>query len=72
MKKYYVIKSLDVSSLKWLYLQRANEAEKEIVFHQDVRWAKFMPSEREALQIINTLPQGENDYYSIEEVYHKF
>lgn len=72
MRKYFVIKSFSPATLKWSYLKRAGGAGEEIVFNEDIRWANFYRSSIEAGKILETLPQGENNYYVIEEVYHKF
>lgn len=72
MRKYFVIKSFNTETLKWSYLKRAGRAGEESAFSEDIRWAWFYRSEIEAGKILEALPKEENNYYTIEEVYHKF
>jgi hypothetical protein len=70
MRKHFVIKSFSTSTFKWSYLKRVNGD--EVVFNEDVRWAVFYHSEKEVMKALELLPQEKDNYYVIEEVYHKF
>lgn len=40
--------------------------------NEDVRWAGFYHSISKAEEIIKSLPNDKDSYYTIEEIYHKF
>lgn len=70
MRKYFVIKAFNTSTFQWEYLKRVEGT--EVTFNKDVRWARFYHSEDDARTNLLQLPDGKDNYLTIEAVYHKF